>query len=269
MASKRILFITQEVNPYLPATERSLLGKQLPHEFHSKGFESRIFMPKYSAINERRNQLHEVIRLSGMNIPIADTDHPLIIKVASLPPARLQAYFIYSDDYFEALDTDEDPVGSNRDNNDERIIFYTRGTVETAKKLRWPPDAILCMGWMSMLAPVYLRKVYSDEPAFKTVKIIAVVDDSEFKGVLDPGMVAKLKAEGLKEADLKLLKNKEITPAVLTSLMLKYANGIIINTPNPSPEVQALIDASKAKVLPWEQASQGNDKWVDFVNSLL
>ncbi|MBD5231147.1 MAG: glycogen synthase [Bacteroidales bacterium] len=269
MASKRILFISQEVNPYLPATEQSLLGKQLPHEFHANGFESRIFMPKYSAINERRNQLHEVIRLSGMNITISDTDHPLIIKVASLPPARLQAYFIYNDDYFDAMESDEDPVGSNRENNDERIIFYTRGTVETAKKLRWPPDVIVCSGWMSALAPVYLRKIYADEPSFKSVKIVAVIDDSTFQGTLDPSIVAKLKAEGLKEADLKLLKNKDITTPVLQTLMLKYANGIIVNTANLNPELAPVLESTKAKVLPYEEASKGTSRWVEFVNSLL
>lgn len=269
MASKRILFISQEVTPYLPATEQSMLGKQLPHEFHANGYESRIFMPKYSAINERRNQLHEVIRLSGMNITISDTDHPLIIKVASLPPARLQAYFIYNDDYFDAMAADEDPVGSNRENNDERIIFYTRGTVETAKKLRWPPDVIVCSGWMSALAPVYLRKLYSDEPSFKNAKIVTVIDDSTFKGTLDPSVVAKLKAEGLKEADLKLLKNKDITTPVLLSLMLKYANGIIINTPNPHSDLLPLLESSKAKILPYEEASKGTARWVEFVDSLL
>jgi len=269
MASKRVLFITQEVNPYLPANERSMLGKQLPHEFHANGYEARIFMPKYSAINERRNQLHEVIRLSGMNIPIADTDHPLIIKVASLPPARLQAYFIYNDDYFDAMDTDEDPLGSNRDNNDERMIFYTRGTVETAKKLRWPPDAIICIGWMSALSPVYFKKLYADEPAFKNVKIVAVIDNSEFKGELDPSMVTKLKAEGVKESDLKLLKNKPITPAVMMSLMLKHVHGIIVNVPEVSPEIETLLSSSKAKILPYEQASQSTSKWVEFVDSLL
>lgn len=269
MASKRILFITQEVAPYLPESERSQLGKQLPHEFHANGYEARIFMPKYSAINERRNQLHEVIRLSGVNIPIADADHPLIIKVASLPPARLQAYFIYNDDYFDGLDTDVDAAGSNRDDNDERLIFYTRGTVETAKKLRWPPDVIICIGWMSMLSPVYIRKVYADEPSFKAVKIVSVIDDSAFQGTLDPAMVAKLKAEGLKESDLKLLKNKDITPEAMLSLQLKYSNGVIVNVPELTPGVADMLKSTKAKVLPYETASQGLNKWVEFVNSLL
>lgn len=269
MASKRILFISQEVAPYLPSSPRTDLGKQLPHDFHANGYEVRLFMPKYSAINERRNQLHEVIRLSGMNIPIADTDHPLIIKVASLPPARLQAYFIYNDDYFDALEADVDALGSNRADNDERMIFYIRGTVETAKKLRWPPDAVVCTGWMSMLAPAYLRKIYADEPSFKKAKIVAVVDDSTFQGPLDPSIIAKLKAEGLKDADLKLLKNKEITASVLLRLMLKHAHGIIVNVENPDPETAEIIASSKAKILPYEKAKEGGKAWVDFVDSLL
>ena len=123
MADKRILYVSQEVKPYLPETPESLIGNKLPQSIQDKKYEVRIFMPKYGGINERRNQLHEVIRLSGMNIIIDDTDHPLIIKVASLQPSRIQVYFIDSDDYFQKSKSDVDDFGSNRTDNDERAIF--------------------------------------------------------------------------------------------------------------------------------------------------
>lgn len=268
MATKRILFISQEINPYLPATGQSTFGKELPHVFHANGYEARIFMPRYGTVNERRNQLHEVIRLSGINIPIADADHPLIIKVASLPPARLQAYFIDNDDYFQKLDSDVDPVGSDRPDNDERLIFYTRGTIETARKLRWDPDVIVCTGWMALLAPLYLRRLYADEPSFKKSKIVSVFDTTSFHGALPAAFVNKLKAEGVKESDLKLLKGKDITLGVLQTLAIKYANGVIFHTPEPAPEAVAAIESAKAKVLPWEQAQAGAQAFLDFVNSL-
>lgn len=268
MASKRILFISQEINPYLPATDESTFGKELPHAFHSSGYEARIFMPRYGVINERRNQLHEVIRLSGVNIPIADADHPLIIKVASLPPARLQAYFIDNDDYFQKLDSDADPVGSNREDNDERMIFYVHGTIETARKLGWDPDVIVCTGWMGALAPLYLRRVFGDEPSFKKSKIISVFDRTTFSGVLPPAFITKLKAEGVKESDLKLLKGKDITLGVLQTLAVKHSHGVIINTPEPEPEVTEALASAKVKILPWEKAKEGISAFVEFVTAL-
>lgn len=268
MATKRILFISQEITPYLPATEQSTFGKELPHIFHANGYEARIFMPRYGIINERRNQLHEVIRLSGINIPIADADHPLIIKVASLPPARLQAYFIDNDDYFQKLDSDVDPVGSNREDNDERLIFYTRGTVETARKLRWDPDVIICTGWMALLAPLYLRRIFGDELSFKKSKIVSVFDQTSFQGVLPTSFISKLKAEGVKESDLKLLKGRDITLGVLQTLAIKYANGVILHTPDAQPEALAALEGSKARVLTWDKAQEGGSAFLEFANLL-
>lgn len=270
MANKRILFISQEVNPYLSATERSLFGKELPHLFHANGYEARLFMPRYGAVNERRNQLHEVIRLSGINISIGEADHPLIIKVASLPPAKIQAYFIDNDDFFQRLDSDVDEVGSNRPDNDERMIFYTRGTVETARKLRWDPDVIVCTGWSALLAPMYLRKIYSDEPSFKKAKIVTIFDGSAFDAPLDPKFIAKLKAEGVKESDLKLLKGKELTPGVLHTLAAKHSNGVILQTSEPSPELMTFLEGSRVKVLPHSALDEkGMQAYLDFINSLL
>jgi len=269
MANKRILFISQEVAPYLSGNERATFGNEFPHLFHANGFEARLFMPRYGKINERRNQLHEVIRLSGINIPIGETDHPLIIKVASLPPAKIQAYFIDNDDFFQRLDSDTDDTGTNRPDNDERMIFYTRGTVETAKKLRWDPDVIVCTGWMALLAPLYLRKIYNDEPSFKKAKIITIFDGLNFQSTLTPSFVAKLKAEGVKDSDLKLLKGKELTPGTVQTLAAKHSNALIFKTPAIEPELEAYLPGCKAKVLPYDTVQDGGmDACLNFINAL-
>ena len=163
MELKKVLYISQEIEPYLPAGNLSTFGRKLAQGIHEGGTEVRTFMPRYSAINERRNQLHEVIRLSGINIIIDDTDHPLIIKVATLLPTRMQVYFIDNDDYFlhhgdGTLETDSMPAV-----NDERSIFFVRGTVDTVRKLRWDPSVIHCIGWISALAPLYLKRAYADD----------------------------------------------------------------------------------------------------------
>ena len=141
MDVKKVLLVSQEIDPYLTGTAMADFSRLMALKLQEKGAEVRCFMPRYGAINERRNQLHEVIRLSGLNISIDDTDHPLIIKVATLQPTRLQVYFIDNDDYFcrhtqqKSLETDDDP-----ETNDERAIFFVRGVIETVKKLRWNPD---------------------------------------------------------------------------------------------------------------------------------
>ena len=172
MSAKKVLFITQEITPYVPDSELSVIGRDLPQAIQDKGREIRTFMPKWGNINERRNQLHEVIRLSGMNLIIDDTDHPLIIKVASIQAARRQVYFIDNDDYFShrQMTTDED--GNDYDDNGERAIFYARGVLETVKKLRWCPDIIHCHGWISAMVPLYIKKAYNEEPSFSDSKVI-------------------------------------------------------------------------------------------------
>ena len=172
MSAKKVLFITQEITPYVPESELSLIGQNLPQAIQDKGREIRTFMPKWGIINERRNQLHEVIRLSGMNLIIDDTDHPLIIKVASVQAARRQIYFFDNDDYFQHRLMTTDENGNEYEDNGERAIFYARGVLETVKKLRWCPDVIHCHGWMSAVVPLYIKKAYYDEPSFRDSKVV-------------------------------------------------------------------------------------------------
>ena len=172
MAKKKILFINQEISPYVPDNNLSLMGKDLPQAMQERNHEIRTFMPKWGTINERRGQLHEVIRLSGMNLIINDTDHPLIIKVASIQSARVQVYFIDNDDYFGKRLMEKDEQGEDYPDNGERAIFFARGVLETVKKLRWVPDIIHCQGWMSAVIPLYVKTAYHDEPSFAETKVV-------------------------------------------------------------------------------------------------
>ena len=188
MANK-ILFINQEISPYTTDTPMSILGKNLPQSMQENGYEIRTFMPKWSNINERRYQLHPVQRLSGMNLIIDDTDHPLIIKVASMPVSRITVYFIDSDDYFLKRDQVEFDTDEGYPDNGERAIFFARGVLETVKKLRWAPDVIHCQGWISAVIPLYIKSAYQDEPSFANTKVVTTL----FEKQLDKDFGSKFK----------------------------------------------------------------------------
>lgn len=164
----------------------AVLGRDLPQSIQEKGLEVRTFMPKYGFVNERRNQLHEVIRLSGMNLIIDDTDHPLIIKVATLQPARMQVYFIFNEDYFSHNITKQLETESSPEDNDERSMFFVRGVLETVKKLRWNPEVIHCIGWITALLPLYIKHYYNDDPAFSESKVVYSLFDNDFEQPLIP-----------------------------------------------------------------------------------
>ena len=182
--AKKVLFINQEIDPYVAETHMSIMGRELPQKMQEAGFEIRTFMPKWGIINERRGQLHEVIRLSGMNLIIDDTDHPLIIKVASIPTTRQQIYFIDNDDYFNRRQMASDENGNEYADNGERAIFFARGVLETVKKLRWQPDVIVCQGWVSAVVPFFIKTAYADEPSFASSKVITTLYTKELKSDL-------------------------------------------------------------------------------------
>ena len=172
MDLEKILFIAQEVEPYVDSTKMATLGRKLPLQIYDAGKDVRMFMPRWGCVNERRNQLHEVIRLSGQNLILDDTDHTLVIKVASLPASRLQVYFIDNEDYFYKRGMLTDDKGKEYADNVERAIFYARGVLETVKKLRWMPDVIHCQGWMSAFVPLLLKTTYKDDPIYQKAKIV-------------------------------------------------------------------------------------------------
>lgn len=201
----KILFIAQELTPYLTESPMAKLCRELPQYMQEQGCEIRIFMPCYGTINERRNQLHEVQRLSGMNLIIDDNDHPLIIKVASLPSARMQVYFIDNDDYFRRRGTDVDADGNEYDDNYDRMIFFARGVLETIKKLRWTPNIIHCHGWMTSLIPLYIHTAYNDDPFFEEAKIVHTTYNNAFKKTFDKVFAKHALTKGVSSADVELL----------------------------------------------------------------
>ena len=210
MKATKVLYITSEITPYLPESEISTISRYLPQGIQERGREIRTFMPKYGNINERRNQLHEVIRLSGMNLIIDDTDHPLIIKVASIQAARMQVYFIDNEDYFQRKATLTDANGNYFDDNDERSIFFVRGVLETVKKLRWVPDIIHCHGWITALTPLYIKKAYADDPCFKNSKIVYSVYDDDFNNLFAQNFSEKLMLEGIEPSDVEAIDRKSV-----------------------------------------------------------
>ena len=244
--AKKVLFINQEINPYVAESCMSIMGRELPQKMQEAGFEIRTFMPKWGTINERRGQLHEVIRLSGMNLIIDDTDHPLIIKVASIPTTRQQIYFIDNDDYFNNRQMAVDESGTEYTDNGERAIFYARGVLETVKKLRWQPDVIVCQGWMGAVVPLYIKTAYAEEPSFANSKVIVSLHTNELKGELGGNFK---QCVDFREAKPELLDGyKEPFDFIeLGKMAIDYSDGVIISEETVNPE---LIEYGKEKGKP-------------------
>ena len=264
---KKVLFVTQEITPYVPDTEMSVTGRNLPQAIQDRGKEIRTFIPKWGNINERRNQLHEVIRLSGMNLIIDDTDHPLIIKVASVQAARMQVYFIDNDDYFEGRLQEVDENGKEYEDNDDRTIFYARGVLETVKKLRWNPEVVHCHGWMTALAPLYIKKVFADEPSFRDSKVVYSLYGNGFKENFRERYVEKLMLKGIEPSDLQALTNP-VNFESLNKLAIDHADGIVQQTADVSDELVAYAKQSGKPFLPYLEPEKQGEACDDFYNSL-
>ena len=244
--AKKVLFVNQEINPYLPESAMSVIGRDLPHMTQDAGFEIRTFMPKWGVINERRGQLHEVIRLSGMNLVIDDTDHPLIIKVASIPTSRIQVYFIDNEDYFAKRQMAMDESGNEYTDNGQRAIFFARGVLETVKKLRWSPDLIVCQGWMPAVIPFYVKTAYHDEPTFANTKVAMALYPKELKNILGENFKKTLE---FKEANEELLKpyDDHFDLIELGKLAIDYSDGVI---EGQTPITESLIKYAEDKQRP-------------------
>jgi starch synthase len=265
----KVLYISQEIFPYLPSSPIADMGRYLPQAVQDRGRETRTFMPKFGAINERRNQLHEVIRLSGMNLIIDDTDHPLIIKVASIQAARLQVYFIDNDDFFRRKNTVADDDGTEYSDNDERTIFFIRGVMETVKKLRWTPDVIHCLGWMTALAPLYIKKAYNQDPFFKNSKVIYSLFQDDFKMPFRSLFADKLLLDGIESSDVAHLKNSDIDYLKLNQLAINYSDGIIQSMPDTNEDVVNYIKDTGKKFLPYKEDEDYADDYVRFYDSVM
>ena len=264
--ANKVLFITQEITPYVSESEMSLVGRNLPQAIQ-EGREIRTFMPKWGNINERRNQLHEVIRLSGMNLIIDDTDHPLIIKVASIQSARMQVYFIDNDDYFQNRLQVTDENGEEYEDNDARAIFYARGVLETVKKLRWCPDIIHCHGWMTALAPLYIKKAYKDEPSFRDAKVIFSLYEDDFKQPFHADFSNKLLLKGIAKKDIAGLK-EPIDYTALCKLAADFSDGIIQQSEHVNEEVLNYARESGKPVLEYQSPENFAEACNDFYDKV-
>ena len=260
MVKSKILYISQEITPYFPESEMSIISRYLPQSIQENGKEIRTFMPKFGIINERRHQLHEVIRLSGMNIIVNDSDHPLIIKVASIQQARLQIYFIENEEFFQRKFIFHDADGNFFEDNAERSLFYTKGVLETVKKLRWAPDIVHCHGWFSALAPILIKKVMNEDPYFAKSKIVFSVYDDYFSDTLDLKLKNKIRKMGVNEKDIKLLEQPTYENLLISAL--KMSDGIIRGSDKINSEVENYIIESNKPFLVYED----KENYVEFIN---
>ena len=255
MELKKVLFVSQEMAPYLPDTQMSLHCRNFAEHLHEHGAEVRAFMPKYGMINERRYQLHEAQRLTGMNIVIDDSDHPLIIKVATLQPARIQVYFIFNDDYYTHALAKELETDSHPEDNDERSIFYVRAVIETLRKMRWYPDVIQCSGWITALAPIYMREVFAEDPSFRDAKIVYALFDNDFEMPFDERFAEKLKQDEIPAKLLKAVSGKA-SIVELTKLALQHCDAVIQCSPTVKPEVLEVVKESGLPFLPFQKGNE-------------
>lgn len=268
MENIKVLFVAQEITPYLPESEISVVCRNLPQGIQERGREIRTFMPRYGCVNERRNQLHEVIRLSGMNLIINDTDHPLIIKVASIQSARMQVYFIDNEDYFSRKNILQDDAGNYFADNDERAIFYARGVLETVRKLRWNPDIVHCHGWFTGLVPMYVKKSFREDPIFSKAKVVYSLYDDAFLPPFSEDFKSKAMMEGVGKKDAALLDENNYLG--LSKLAVSYSDGIIQASGSIDESLLQFVTDSKKPLMNYpgpEDDSVG--QYSDFYDQLI
>jgi starch synthase len=267
MKDKRILYVSSEVVPYLAENEVSLMSYDVPKMINDQGGQIRIFMPRYGNINERRHQLHEVIRLSGMNLVVNDLDMPLIIKVASIPKERIQVYFIDNEEYFKRKATFADEEGVMYPDNDERAIFFAKGVVETVKKLNWVPDIIHVHGWMAAMLPVYMKHFYKNEALFSDTKIVTSVYSQSFDGTLDVEMINKVRFDGIPDEAISELEVPNYENIIKTTV--RNSDAVIIASEGLSPSLTKFIESSNKPFLPLKFKDEFAVAYTEFYKNML
>ena len=267
MEKSKILYVTQEIDPFLIESEISSLVRKVAQGVHETNKEIRIFMPRFGVINERRHQLHEVIRLSGMNLIVNDYDHPLIIKVASIPQIRIQVYFIDNEEYFKKKFLFKDAKGKYFKDNDERSMFFCRGVLETVKKLGWMPDIVHCHGWMTALMPVYLKSVYANDPHFSAAKVIYSVYNRDEKLKFSKNLDAKLEFDEIPISKIDI--DGSIGVNKLHEIAVHWSDAIGICSPEVDNSLMEIIKASKKPLLEHHEEEQTIDAHQDFYDRVL
>lgn len=268
MEKKKVLFISQEISPFLPKSEVSTTVRNLAQGIQEGGKEIRVFMPRFGVINERRHQLHEVIRLSGMNMIIDDNDHPLIIKVASISAARMQVYFIDNDEYFRRKSTFTDEKGDYHADNDERSMFFCRGVLETVKKLGWQPDVIHCNGWMTALMPLYIKEIYKDDPHFENTKVVYnMFNDEGFNKNWDSRFNEKLKFDGFSDEIVEQLKEPSL--ANISKVASKYVDGLSVGSNELDADLKIIFDDAECLKLDFTEEENLNKEVSGFLDKVI
>jgi len=268
MKDKRVLVISSEVMPYMPESAISFMSFETAKLAHSKGVQTRIFMPRFGVVNERRHQLHEVIRLSGVNLIIDDIDVPLVIKVASIPKERMQVYFIDNDDYFKRKAVFTDDKGKLFKDNDERMIFFTKGVMSTVKKLNWAPDIIYLHGWITSLIPLYLKEYFKDDALFKESKIVTSFYNDAFDGVLTKQLAKKIAFDGIPEKKYALLKKASFEN--LQKIAADNSDVLIHGSDELSDEIKDYISKQNKPTLTYHSKETFEKPYLDFfLNEIL
>lgn len=267
MKKDRILYVSQEITPYLPETDMAHITRHLPQGIQEKGNEIRTFMPRFGCINERRHQLHEVIRLSGMNLIINDNDHPLIIKVASIQPARMQVYFIDNEDFFQRKAVLVDEKGKMFADNDERTVFFCRGVLETVKKLGWAPDVIHCHGWMTSLVPLYLKTAFKNDPLFANSKIVYSVYDNPYEKELSKNFTKKLAMGEISKEEVNTYSDSSFEG--INKAAIEWSDGIIIGSKNISEGFSKYAQEKGIPVLEYQDPEDFVDSYSNFYDQVM
>ncbi len=240
MSKLKILYAATEINPFLQTTKVAEFLQTLPQGMQERGMEIRIFVPRFGLINERKNRLHEVVRLSGINIAVGEDEKPLVIKVASIPNAKLQVYFIDNEDYFHRKSVFVDKNNKFHQDNDERAIFFCKGVLETVKKLGWAPDIVHCNDWMTGLIPMYLKTTYKKDPIFKDSKSMFTVYNHNYKHKFDGDLLEKVKMLDIEDSMLEHLKSSDLDSFI--KIGMEYADSVIKTNENFSENISALFN---------------------------
>lgn len=267
MDKKKVLIVTQEMEPYTALSEISAIARKLPQYVQEKGMEIRVLMPRFGTINERRHRLHEVVRLSGMNIIVDDDDFPLIIKVASLPGARMQVYFLDNEDFFKRKSVFEDAEGKPFEDNADRMIFFCKGVLETVKKFGWPPDIVHCHGWMTSLVPLYLKTAYKNEPLFQNAQAIYSAYNGSLAATFDETFKDKASINNLEPEDLAAYQEGKIVS--LHKGATTYSDAIIKGSEDLGDDINKILADSGKPVLEFQSEEEYLPAYIEFYNSLL
>jgi starch synthase len=268
MCKLRILYVASEIDPFLQTTEVANFVRMLPQAMQERGMEIRILVPRFGLINERKNRLHEVVRLSGINISVGDEEKPLIIKVASIPNAKLQVYFIDNEDYFQRKYVFVDKENRFYKDNDERAIFFCKGVIETVRKLGWSPDIVHCNDWMTSLIPMYLKSTYKNDPLFKNTKTVFTVYNNSFQHKFSVDLLDKVKMIDVEDSMLEPLQSADFEGFI--KLGIRYADAVVKGDEQYSESLMMLFDGvdGNKKIDTFDKDTDYLDSYYNLYNEL-